>query len=110
MDTERLRIQVWPTAGGHVVELVGEIDVATAPDLQTALDAVPDGDVHLDVTAVPFLDSSGLHVLDRLRRDRDQRGGRVILHGARPPVLRVFAVTGLDELFELDGPVPPPTA
>jgi anti-sigma B factor antagonist len=107
MDTERLRIQVRPTAGGHLVELVGEIDIATSPTLQTALEAVPEGDVHLDFTGVPFLDSSGLHVLDRLRRTRDERGDRVILHGTQPPVRRVFEVTGLDELFELDGPGPP---
>lgn len=106
---ERLHITVRPTDDGHLVEVAGDIDVATSATLQGALDDLADGDVHLDFTAVPFLDSSGLHVLDRLRRRLDEHGSRVIVHGTTPPVRRVFEVTGLDELFELDGPAPTPS-
>ena len=52
------------------IELVGELDVATAPELRSRVDEVTsaDGDAWIDCTELTFADSSGLDTLTRLAK------------------------------------------
>lgn len=87
-----------------VMSVGGEIDVYTAPIVRERLDAaVRDGHVNLvvDLSQVRFLDSTGLGVLvGRLKLTRS-RGGSLRLVATEEKVLKVFAITGLDKVFEL---------
>ena len=71
-----LCIDVVPDGAGATVVLAGEIDLATAPELQARLESLIDattGDVAVDVARVTFLDSTGLHVIALVhRRLRDE--------------------------------------
>ena len=90
-------------APGHtLVTVAGEVDLATAPALASALSEVTeaDGPLVIDLTEVAFLDSSGLSVLLQAR-ERLGGGGVVRLVAKRPAILRVLAVTGLDEVFSV---------
>jgi anti-sigma B factor antagonist len=81
--------------GGVVVEVAGELDVATAPELERALADVG-GDVTVDLSGATFADPSGLHVLLSARA-----GGcrlRVVRRGGGP-VARLLALTGTDGLL-----------
>ncbi len=50
-----------------------------------------------------FIDSSGLGVLvEVLKRRREAGAGPVALRGMQEPVRRVFEITGLTDLFELE--------
>ena len=57
-----------------MIEVVGEIDMTTAPELAKAIDAVRGAAtrVVVDLANVEFLDSSGLSTLVRCRRDLDE--------------------------------------
>ncbi len=57
-------------------------------------------DVVLDLSAVTFLDSSGLGALIAL----SQGEGRVVVEDASPAVLRVFEMTGTTDVFDLGVP------
>ncbi|MFI5046104.1 MAG: STAS domain-containing protein [Acidimicrobiia bacterium] len=93
---------------GHdrVLEVIGEIDVATSPVLRSELaDLLADSpnSVTLDFAQVSFIDSSGLGVLvGALKRLRETSPGAALhvahTHGA---VRNVFDIMGLDELFDL---------
>nr|WP_301484362.1 STAS domain-containing protein [Intrasporangium sp.] len=87
-----------------VMTLGGEIDVYTAPFVRERLDeAVHAGRVNLivDMTGVRFLDSTGLGVLvGRLKLTRSL-GGSFRIVGTDTRVLKVFAITGLDKVFEI---------
>ena len=87
-----------------VVHLGGEIDVYTAPLVREKLDEqIQAGRTNLvvDLTDVTFLDSTGLGVLvGRLKLTRT-RGGSMRLVGKDDRVLKVFAITGLDKVFEI---------
>jgi anti-sigma B factor antagonist len=87
-----------------VVHLGGEIDVYTAPLVREKLDEqIQAGrtDLVVDLTEVSFLDSTGLGVLvGRLKLART-RGGSMRLVGTDDRVLKVFAITGLDKVFEI---------
>ena len=90
--------------GIHVVSVRGEVDLATGPEFERALGAVPEDDVAsviVDLTDCSFMDSTGLHLLTRAQQRLDSAGGRVAVVSANRCVLRAFGLTGLDEEFAI---------
>jgi anti-sigma B factor antagonist len=90
-----------PTEYGLLVDVVGELDIATAPQLRRALEArAPQGGLLLvDLTSVTFMDSSGLGVLLALQADLRAAGARLAIVCPPGPVYLLFEVTGVvDEL------------
>ena len=90
--------------GRTVVQVVGEIDVYTAPQLRERLDAEIDAgryDLVVDLPSVSFMDSTGLGVLvGRLKQIR-LNDGSMRLVCAHDRVLKVFVITGLDKVFAI---------
>jgi anti-sigma B factor antagonist len=87
------------------VALAGEIDVSTVAEVKEkltgAIEANPGATVHVDLTKVEFLDSTALGVLVGALRRARTNGGEIVLAGARPNVAKVFQITGLDKVFEI---------
>jgi len=87
-----------------VVHLGGEIDVYTAPFVREKLDEqihAGRADLIVDLSEVTFLDSTGLGVLVGRLKFARTRGGSLKLVGTSERVLRVFAITGLDKVFDI---------
>ena len=82
-----------------VLTVRGEIDIATAPAMLEVLLPVLDrdsGPVVIDLSEVPFIDSTGVHALvDTLRRLRPQNRRLAIACREGGPVHRVLALVGL---------------
>jgi anti-sigma B factor antagonist len=101
-----------PDPSTALVEVVGEIDVATTPQLRSVLHELADEDgvstVVVDLDGVDFIDSSGLGALigcsRRLRSHGDGRELKLVC--SRVNLLRVFEITGLDGVFPLHASVP----
>lgn len=90
-----------------VLAVTGEIDVATAPELRAHL-AEHEGDetlVVVDLSAVGFLDSTALGVLVAALRKRGDAGKQLPLVVTDPHVLKVFEITGLDQVFSISASV-----
>jgi anti-sigma B factor antagonist len=90
--------------GTHVVWVRGEVDLATGPEFERALGAVPDGgaeSVIVDLTDCSFMDSTGLHLLTRAQERFGSAGGRVAVVSENRSVLKLFRITGLDEVFAI---------
>ncbi|MFG2793276.1 STAS domain-containing protein [Streptomyces sp. NPDC048419] len=84
--------------GFVVVEVVGEIDLATAEFVLEHLDAAtgrPSPDVLVDLRNVEFIDCSGLRVLCRGETRARERGGRLRLVSDAPHILRLLRGAGL---------------
>lgn len=85
-----------------VLSLTGEVDVYTAPALRERLleaNETACGVVIVDMTAVEFIDSSGLGVLvSGLKRVRE-RGAEMKIITERESILKIFQITGLDRVF-----------
>ena len=93
-----LELQSSYLSGVLVVDAVGEIDMATAPQLAAALGAVSDRAtrVVVDLSAVSFLDSSGLSALVQARRELAGREVSFRTVSPKDQVLRrVFEITQL---------------
>jgi anti-sigma B factor antagonist len=94
-------IEVQEIRVGHrsVLAVSGELDLATAGTLQAAIEhAVASGaaDVWVDLSRVPFMDSTGLRVLlvaQALLRERSKSLAIICPPGA---VRRVFEISGVD--------------
>lgn len=87
-----------------VVRVVGELDLATAPQLRELLvDLAAQGSHHvtLDLADLAFIDSTGLKVfvagLKRLR----ESGGELALRSPSAAAMRVFEITGLTTIFAI---------
>ena len=103
MPEGEFRVAVDAQAPGHaVVAVAGEIDVATAPELERALhDAGVAKRVVLDLSECAFIDSSGLRTLLGARSAAATAGGSLVLVVSDPGIMRVFEVTGLGDLLEI---------
>nr|WP_221382451.1 STAS domain-containing protein [Actinoplanes polyasparticus] len=104
-----LHITTAPVADGVLgICIAGEVDMATAGQVtdavHTALAAGP-REVHVDMAAVPFLDSSGIRMLLQAQREASEQG--IVLRVVNPHrrVVEVLDVTGLLDLLQ-DGPAP----
>ncbi len=80
--------------------LLGELDVASAPQLRERVLELCGEDateVVLDMARLSFIDSSGLNALLRLKDACEQRGCAFYLTPGTPPVERLFDITRLRE-------------
>jgi anti-sigma B factor antagonist len=95
--------------GDHtVVSVLGEIDLYTAPRLQSelmnALGASP-ARLIVDMSGVDFCDSTGINVLLAAHRHAREHGGELQLAGPGSATRKVLQVTGLESVFTvLDDP------
>src|SRR5256886_11151961 len=99
-----LSLSTRTVAGHRVLEVGGEIDVYTAPQLRERLISLVecgDRQVVVDLARVEFLDSTGLGVLvGALKRLRGV-DGELSLVCAQERLLKIFRITGLDRVFTL---------
>jgi len=108
---QQLEVHAEQRDGHVVVSLRGDLDLAAAPRVRAALsDALAlDRNVVVDCSALEFLDSAGLGTLIAARTRARCAGGSLLLAGVRPPLERLLAVSGVDQLFRLE-PRPPAVA
>jgi anti-sigma B factor antagonist len=100
MHDDRFPVQL--VSGVPVVAVPEEIDITNAPDLRSALlEAAAAGRATLvaDMTRTRFCDSAGLHTLLAAHRRAQADGGELLLVIPSTPVLRVFAITGIDRMI-----------
>ncbi|MET7617839.1 STAS domain-containing protein [Streptomyces sp. NPDC005408] len=98
----RFGVNVRPVGGAVVLALSGELDHDTAEPLREALadavEAAPD-QIVVDCANLSFCDSTGLNVLLRARLAAREAGSRLALSALRPPVARMFDITGAHAVF-----------
>jgi anti-sigma B factor antagonist len=99
-----LSLSTRTVAGRRVLDVGGEIDVYTAPQLRERLVAlVEDGarQVVVDLSRVEFLDSTGLGVLVGALKRLRSVDGDLSLVCPRERLLKIFRITGLDGVFTI---------
>jgi anti-anti-sigma factor len=98
-------IRAQPEEGGPVVEVGGDIDSAAAETLTAALESAAgigetEALVVVDLAGANFLDSRSIGILADWQARMRASAGRLALAGARPEVVRLFEMIGLDQTFE----------
>jgi anti-sigma B factor antagonist len=90
--------------GARVLDLEGEVDVYTAPQLRTAImEEVDRGTKHLliNLKRVGYMDSTGLGILIGGVKRLRESGGALLLIDPTPRIARIFEITGLNTIFNV---------
>ena len=88
--------------GYQIVSVTGELDIATAEQAYSYISEVIDArpaPVTVDLSGLTFCDASGLGVLARIARHAREAGRQLMLTSARPSLLKIMRLTGLDRAF-----------
>ena len=102
--TVELRLDSREEGDWTVLDVVGEVDLSTAPVLRARIEElVQRGTQRLvvDLRGVAFMDSSGLSVLVACMKRMREAGGDLAVSCPNESILKVFTVTGLDRLFTI---------
>lgn len=91
-----------------------EVDLATSAALRDDIEHASQESawIMVDLTAVEFIDSSGLSVLMWGRKRAVERDGNLVLVGSGERIRKMLRITQLDRVFDLyptANLVPPPT-
>ena len=90
-----------PEGGQVVIRVKGELDMAATPTLTEAIVGTGGAEkIHLDLSGVTFLDSSGIGALVASGREVSERGSRLEVGPRSDIVTRVLEITGLGESSE----------
>ena len=88
--------------GYQIVSVTGELDIATAEQAYSYISEVIDGrpaPVTVDLSGLTFCDASGLGALARIARHAREAGRQLMLTSARPSLLKIMRITGMDRAF-----------
>jgi anti-sigma B factor antagonist len=92
-------------AAGVVVALHGELDVAAAPQLEKLLEEIR-GERHprvmVELSNLSFVDSAGVSVLIKAKKEADEDGSQFVLRRPTAQVHRVFALVGMVDWLVFD--------
>lgn len=87
-----------------VVYLAGEIDAYTAPNLKEALIPLTRQEEHhveVDLAEINYMDSTGLGTFISALKSSKEYNSHLTLVNIQDRVLRLFKITGLDEIMDL---------
>ena len=114
MDLVDVDIKVDVAHDDAIVWVGGVLDLYTASRLREAMLELLVGrndpfEIILDVSAVDFIDSSGLGVLVAVLKRLRHIGGDLVVRAPSPSLRRLLAVTRLDTVFTMEAaPDPAP--
>jgi anti-sigma B factor antagonist len=86
-----------------LVRLIGELDVAVAAQAEQALARAERSRpplLEVDLSALAFIDSTGLRLMLGTRQRAHEDGRRLVLRRGPRAVQRVFEITAVDARFE----------
>lgn len=97
-----MRYPVKQEANGARVCPEGDIDLHAAPEFRKVLHKVLEGgptSITVDLSGVPFIDSSGIATIVEILKLTRQRGGSVTVEGCQPTVRDTFEIAGLTKIL-----------
>ncbi|MGD9483842.1 STAS domain-containing protein [Streptomyces sp. TRM70308] len=100
--TKRLTLRIRATAAGAIVELTGDLDHHTAPEVRAALPGLhlhESQQLTLDLGGLTFCDSSGITVLLAARNHALAADAGIALAAVPDRVSRIFRLVGLEHVF-----------
>lgn len=106
-ETAGLEITADRGEEGIVMRLRGHVGIDSSPRLRDQLSSTlrgpAPGTVIVDLTDVPYIDSSGIATLIEALKIARHRDTTFCLRGLQGPLLHLFQITGLLTLFETHG-------
>lgn len=89
---------------GMLVQVSGDIDYSRSPELRVELLKLLHQSprrVIVDLTAVPYMDSSGVATLVEALQVQRKQSGKLVLCGLQPKVKGIFEIARLNMVFTI---------
>ncbi|MFC8584498.1 STAS domain-containing protein [Streptomyces sp. NPDC057217] len=108
-----LKTTIRTAATGPVIEVTGDLDYDTAPQLRDLLSTLT---LHhgqrlvLDLARLEFCDSSGISALIAAHNHAEAARAETILTAVPGDILRILHLTALDQVFTLHPDIPSSTS
>lgn len=98
-----MKISVRNVGAAKVVEVEGEVDLGTSPDLRrTLFEILPTvGRLALNLGAIRYIDSSGIATLIEVLKRAQHLQKDFVLFGLSPAVQEVFRLTHVIRIFQV---------
>jgi len=98
-----MKIMVRQAADGKVVEVEGDVDLGSSPELRSTLfSTLRDvSKLGLNLSGVRYIDSSGIATLLEVLKDSQRLNKAFVLFGLNPAVERVFRLTHVGRIFRV---------
>ena len=89
--------------GKLTVSVVGNLDTATAPELEKAVFDHLDGvaELVLDLSEMPYTSSAGLRTVLKLQKAMNQKGTMKVTHVC-DEVMEIFELTGFSDFLTIE--------
>lgn len=86
-----------------ILRLNGRLDTDTAPQLQEAIDAMPEDvrDLQIDMEQLEYVTSAGLRVLLAAMKKMKAGGGKMTVYNVNDAVMEVFQITGFKRHMDI---------
>lgn len=101
---DELRIETETIDDGIVLSPVGEIDLSCAATLRQRLSQIQHDQPRkliIDLSEVPYMDSSGVATLVEAMQIARRRGGKLVLCALQDKVRSIFEIARLDMVFSI---------
>ena len=105
IDLGELTIRSVREGGTHTVALTGELDLATADDVDRVLEQVEATDAEsivLDLSGLTFMDSTGVRLVVNAHARSRADTNRLTLRRGQAAVQRVMELSGVDVLLPFE--------
>ncbi len=99
-----MKIQVTSEGDLHILELVGELDYHSSPELREKLNELASkqaSKVLVDLKGVDYMDSSGIATFVEAFQKAKRYQGRLVLAELTDTVRGVFEIAKLESIFEI---------
>jgi anti-sigma B factor antagonist len=98
-----MTISVRKSAAARIVDLEGDVDLGTSPNLRRALfDSLRETSrLALNLKALRYIDSSGIATLIEVLKDAQRLQKDFVLFGLSPAVQDVFRLTHVNRIFRI---------
>jgi len=98
-----MRISIRDAGDAKVVEVDGDVDLGSSPDLRrTLFDALLHASkLAVNLAAIRYIDSSGIATLIEVLKDSQRRNKKFVLFGLSPAVQQVFHLTHVVRIFQI---------
>ncbi|MEP7112089.1 MAG: STAS domain-containing protein [Ilumatobacteraceae bacterium] len=103
-DEVEFGVEVAHINGETVVAVRGEVDASTAAAFRAAVETFDGegGRVVIDLSAVSFMDSSGLSVIAGTLLRQERAGATLCIRNPRHQTRQILELSGLDQLLTID--------
>ena len=96
-----MEVKSFQQSGVTIVQISGEVNISTSPDLKKYFEKVISQKVVIDLEKVAYVDSSGLATFVEILKKSKSQTGQLALAGLSDKVKSLFEITKLDKLFAI---------